>query len=73
MGSKQLHHLAVAAVTALAFTFAAGVQTAATSDAAQARHADELTADLLAGPRFDYFPSHYQDQAKEIEPLPAQF
>ena len=75
MQSRLPYYLAVAIVTGLALSFAAGVESAAVyaSANAEASHAQRLTADLVEMAPFDYFPSHYQIRAKEIEPLPPQF
>ena len=63
------------AILAISLSFAAGVMSAAVLPAPsiEAAHAERLTVDLMRAEPFDYFPSHYRNQATEIEPLPAQF
>ena len=75
MENKIPQHLAAAVILALALSFAAGVTSAGANPSAQAEaaQADSLVADLIASTPFDYFPGHYQNPAKEIEPLPPQF
>ena len=64
MNSKQPHHLAVALITALAFCFAAAVNTAPFSDTVDASHADRLMADLLAQPQLHTFSEPRSGAAK---------
>jgi hypothetical protein len=66
----------MAAITAaLALSFVAGVESASLNPSAAAERgsAEILTADFIKMAPFDYFPDHYQNQGKEIEPLPPQF
>jgi hypothetical protein len=66
----------MAAVTvALALSFAAGVVSASLNPTAAAERAaaENLMADFVKSAPFEYFPSGYQNQGKEIEPLPPQF
>ena len=75
MQSRLPYYIAVAVVSAAALSFAAVVESASVdaSSKVETAHAERLVADLVETTRFDYFPSHYQNQGKEIEPLPSQF
>lgn len=75
MQSRLPYYLAVAIVSGLSLTFAAVVESAALypSSNIEKAHAEKLVADLLETGRFEYFPGQFQNQAKDIEPLPSQF
>ena len=68
----QPYQIMAAITAALALSFAAGTVYPTTA-AAERTSAEALVADLINTPPVQYFPSQYQNQATEIEPLPPQF
>ena len=75
MRSRHPYHVMAAITAALALSFVAGVQSASLNLLAASERASAkiVTADSVKQTPFDYFPDHYQNQGKEIEPLPPQF
>ena len=73
MRSNHPYHLMAAITVAVALSFAAGVVSASLNPSAAEATAENLLADIVKTAPFEYFPSGYQNQGKEIEPLPPQF
>jgi len=75
MRSMHPYHLMAAITAALALSFAAGVESASLSPSAAVERAsaETLMTDIVKTAPFEYFPGNYQNQGKEIEPLPPQF
>ena len=73
MQARQMFFSVAVAFTAMAVDFAAGVNSAP----ALHKTSNHYLVAAYSGPTpdeaFDYFPSHYVNQAMEIEELPAQF
>lgn len=72
MQSRLPYQVLGAVTAALALSFAAGASVNA-AQSPEAGKAEALVADLVGTTPFEYFPSRYQNQATEIEPLPPQF
>ena len=71
MESKHPYQVVGAIVVAMSLCFAAGA-VGASGNTVERVKAENLVAEILSVSA-EYFPSRYQNQATEAEPLPPQF